>query len=92
MVPLLSPYGEGLYTGIEQSVRGTVLFLCCSLASLLYSLRGVMDSGSSCKLGSSIGVRRIYQWFYCVPLVFCGCYCASLKASNDTIGYTLGIL
>ena len=55
MVPLLSPYGEGLYTGIEQSVRGTVLFLCCSLASLLYSLRGVMDSGSSCQLGSSIG-------------------------------------
>lgn len=41
---------------------------------------------------SSIGVRRVYQWFYCVPLVFLWCYLASLKASNDTIGYTLGIL
>ena len=52
MVPLLSPYGEGLYTGIEQGVGDTVLFLCGSLASLLCSLRGVMDRGS----GSSGGV------------------------------------
>ena len=46
MVPLLSPYGEGLYTGIEQGVGDTVLFLCCSLASPLCSLRGVMVRGS----------------------------------------------
>lgn len=31
---------------IEQSVGGTVLFLYGSLASLLCSLRGVMDRGS----------------------------------------------
>ena len=35
-----------------------VWFLCCSLASPLCSLRRVMDSGSSCQLGSSIVVRR----------------------------------
>lgn len=32
---------------IEQSVGDTVLFLCDSLASLLCSLRGVMNRGSS---------------------------------------------
>lgn len=32
---------------IEQDVGNTVLFLCGSLASLLYSLRGVMNRGSS---------------------------------------------
>ena len=48
MVPLLSPYGEGDIHRIEQGVGDTVLFLCGSLASLLYSLRGVMGSGSSC--------------------------------------------
>ena len=57
MVPLLSPYGGREIHRIEQDVGDTVLllFLWCSLASLLYSLRGVMDSGSSCQLGSSIG-------------------------------------
>ena len=50
MVPLLSPYGEGEIHRIEQGVGNTVLFLCCSLASLLCSLRGVMDRGSSSRL------------------------------------------
>lgn len=36
---------------MEQSVGDAVLFLCGSLASLLYSLRGVMNRGS----GSSGG-------------------------------------
>lgn len=47
MVPLLSPYGEGRYTGWSRVLGDAVLFLCGSLASLLYSLRGVMDRGSS---------------------------------------------
>lgn len=52
MVPLIGdPTGKGRYTGIEQGVGNTVLFLCCSLASLLYSLRGVMYRGSSSGLG-----------------------------------------
>ena len=46
MVPLLSPYGEGRYTGLSRVLGDTVLFLCCSLASPLCSLRGVMDRGS----------------------------------------------
>ena len=36
---------------IEQNVGNTVLFLCGSLASLLYPLRGVMNRGSSSKGG-----------------------------------------
>lgn len=44
---------------IEQGVGDTVLFLWCSLASPLYSLRGVMDRGSgrSCsKVGGLEGL------------------------------------
>lgn len=52
MVPLLSPYGEGRYTGIERVLGDAVLFLCGSSASPLCSLRGVMDRGS----GSGEGV------------------------------------
>lgn len=58
---------------MEQGVRGYSMLLCCSLASLLSSLRGVMNRGSSCSVGSSIRVRRIHQWFYCVLLVFLLC-------------------
>lgn len=36
---------------IEQSVGDAVLLLCGSLASLLYSLRGVMNRGSSSSWG-----------------------------------------
>lgn len=43
MVPLLSPYGGREIHRIEQSVGDAVLFLWCSLASPLCSLRGVMD-------------------------------------------------
>ena len=46
MVPLLSPYGGREIHRIEQSVGDAVLFLCGSLASLLYSLRGVMNRSS----------------------------------------------
>ena len=55
-----------------------------------------MDSGSSCQLGGSIGVRRdlpmVLLCSFGVPLVFYRCSLVSLKASNDTIGYTLDIL
>ena len=60
MVPLLSPYGEGRYTGYSRVLGDTVLLLCCSLASLLCSLRGFMDSGSSCQLGCSLGVLWVF--------------------------------
>lgn len=46
MVPLLSPYGEGEIHRIEQGVGNTVLFLCCSLASLLCSQEGLWIGGS----------------------------------------------
>ena len=59
MFPLLSPYGGREIHRIEQGVGDTVLFLWCSLASPLYSLRGVMDRGSgrSCsKVGGLEGL------------------------------------
>ncbi len=47
-------------------------------------------------MGCSIGVRRIYHWFYCILFVFLGVPVGvplqGLKPSNDTNGYTLGIL
>ena len=49
--PVCSPSkplpGKDYTQEIEQGVGDTVLFLCCSLASLLCSLIGVMDRGSS---------------------------------------------
>jgi len=41
MVPLLSPYGEGLYTGREQGVRGySVVPLLFLSQSTVFSKRG----------------------------------------------------
>lgn len=41
MVPLLSPYGEGLYTGIEQGVGDTVVVpLLFFSQSTVFSKRG----------------------------------------------------
>ena len=76
MVPLLSPYGEGEIHRIEQGVGSTVLFLCCSLASPLCSLRGVMDRGSSSSWGVPYGLEGftygsiVFHWCsFGVPLV-----------------------
>lgn len=57
---------------IEQVVGDTVFFFMVFFSQSTVSSNRVMDNGSSCSVGSSIRVRRIYQWLYCVPLCSVG--------------------